>query len=119
MNRGWVATRFKVFEDGIEPFDVADLQNTIFLMRQLHQFRSLGGIFGHGFFDQDMPALREQGLGQFKMRGGGGDNIQRVAGRTGLGDGIEDAYFVFGGNFTGGVSLGVENTGELHLAGGG
>ena len=43
----------------------------------------------------------------------------RVAGGGGLGDGVENARAVFGGDFAGGVGGRVVNAGEFHLAGGG
>ena len=52
------------------------------------------------------------------MRGGGRDDVQRVAGGGGLGDGSEDAQLVFLGDFAGGFGVRVVNAGEFHLAGG-
>jgi hypothetical protein len=42
-----------------------------------------------------MPALIQQFFGDFKMRGGGSDDVQRVAGGGGFGDGIENPGLVF------------------------
>ena len=57
MKRGSVATRFEIFENGIEPLDVADLQDAILLLRELDQFGGLRGVVGHRFLDQDVFAL--------------------------------------------------------------
>ena len=109
---------FEKFENGIEPLDVADLQDAIFLLREFAQFGGLRGIVGHRFFDEDMFALREQLFGDVKMRGGGRDDVQRVAGGGGFGDGIENAQLVFLGDFAGGFGVSIVNAGEFHLAGG-
>ena len=53
----------QVSEYGIEPFDVADLQHTMLLLRELDQLVGLGGVIGHGLLDQHMPALLEEQLG--------------------------------------------------------
>jgi len=45
---------FEIFENGIEPLDVADLQDAIFPLRELHEFGGLGGVVGHRFFDEDV-----------------------------------------------------------------
>jgi hypothetical protein len=66
-----------------------------------------------------MFALREQYFGQLKMSSGRGDNVQRVAGGGSLGNGMENVRVMFGGDFLGGVRLGVEDAGEFHLAGSG
>ena len=106
------------FENGVEAFDVADLQHTVFLARQHAQLRRLRGIVGHGLFDQHMFAPAEQVAGDFKMRGGGGRDVEGVAGGGGFGDGAKDLELVFLGDFAGRLGVRVENAGEFHLAGG-
>ena len=98
---------------------MADLQDAILLLRELDQFGGLRGVVGHRFFDQHVFALREQRFGQLEMRDGGRDDVQRVAGGGGFGDGIENARVVFGGDFAGGLGVGVINAGEFDLSGGG
>ena len=110
---------FEIFKNGIEPLDVADLQNAIVLPGQLDEFGGLGGVVGHRFFHQHMLALLQQRFGQIKMRGRGRDDVQGVAGGGGFGDGIKNARTVFGGDFARGVGVGVEDAGEFHLAAGG
>jgi len=78
----------------------------------------LRGIVGHRFFDEYVFALLQQQLGELKMRGGGCDDVLCVGGGSGLGDGVENARIVFGGDFAGRVGLGVEDAGEFNLAGG-
>ena len=119
MKRGSGAAVWRIFENGIEPLDVADLQDAIVLLRDLDQLGGLRGILGHRLFDEDVFALREQRFGDFKMRDGGGDDVQRVAGGGGFGDGIEDARIVLRGDFAGRVGVGVVNAGEFDLSGGG
>ncbi len=118
MNLRFGGDAFEKFENRIEALDVADLQHAILLLRQLAQFGGLRGIVGHRLFDQHVFALREQGLGDFKMRGGGRDDVQRVAGGGGFGDGSEHAQLVFLRDFAGGFGVRVENAGEFHLSGG-
>jgi hypothetical protein len=98
---------------------VADLQDAILLLRDLNQFGGLRGIVGHRFFDEDVFALREQLFRNFKMRGGGRDDVERVAGGGGLGDGIKNVRVVPGGDFAAGVGIRVEHAGEFHQTGGG
>ena len=75
---------FEIIENGIEPLDVADLQDAIFLLRELDEFGGLRGVVGHRFFDEHVFALREQLFGEFKMRGGGRDDVERVGWRRRL-----------------------------------
>src|ERR1017187_5172912 len=48
------------FENRIEPLDVADLQDAIFLLRNLNQFGGLLRTVGHGFLDEDVFTLQQQ-----------------------------------------------------------
>ena len=80
---------FEVFQNGIETFDVADLQNAMMLLRQLDEFCGLGGVVGHRLLDEQMFALLEQGLRELKMGGGGRDDVQRFARGRGFLDGLE------------------------------
>ena len=77
MKRGSVRDGFKVVEDGIEPLDVADLQDAILLPGQLDEFGRLRGVVGHRLFDEHVFALLEQRPGEVKMRDRGRDNAQR------------------------------------------
>ncbi len=108
---------FEVFEDGIEPLDVAHLQEATVLPGQLHQLGGLRGAVGHRFFHEHVLALGEQLPGQFEMGYGRGDHVQRVAGGGGLGEGGEDAGLALGGDAARGLGIGVENAGEFDLAG--
>src|SRR5665213_627012 len=105
-------------ENGIEPLDVANLEDTIFLLRDLNEFGGLFGTIGHRFFDEDVFALREQSFRDVKVRGGGRDDVQSVAGGGGFGDGGEDVQFMFLRDFAGGFGVHVVNAGEFHLPGG-
>ena len=109
---------FEKFENGIEPLDVADLQDEIFFLREFAQLGGLRGAVGHRFFDEDVFAGGEQLFGDVKMRGGGRDDVQRVAGGGGFGDGGENVQLVFRGDFAGGFGVRVVNAGEFHRAGG-
>ena len=113
MKRGCGGDVLEKFENGIESLDVADLQDAIFLLRQFAQFGGLLGTVGHRFFDEDMFALREQLFGDVEMGGGGRDDVQRVAGGGGFGDGGEDAQLVFLRDFAGGFGVRVVNAGEV------
>jgi hypothetical protein len=104
---------FKINENGIEPLDVADLQDAILLLREFAQLGGLLGAVGHRFFDEDVFALLQQQFGEFKMRGGGRDDVQRVGGGSGFGDGVENAHIVFGGDFAGGFGRRIVNAGEV------
>ena len=106
----------KKIENRIEPLDMADLQDAILLLREFAQFGGLLGAVGHRFFDQDVFALLQQQFGEFKMRGRGRDNIQRVGGGSGLGDGVENARIMFGGDFAGGFGRRIVNAGEFNLS---
>ncbi len=77
-------------EHGIEPLDVADLQDEVFLLGNFAQLGGLRGIVRDGFLDEHVFAGGEQLLRDFVMRGGGRGDVQRVAGSGGLGDGGED-----------------------------
>jgi hypothetical protein len=68
----------EIFENGIEPLDVADLQDAIFLLRDLNQVRRPARFVGHRFFDEDVFALLQQRFGDFKMRDGRRDDVERV-----------------------------------------
>ena len=98
---------------------MADLQDAIFLLGELHEFGGLRGVVGHRFFNEHVFALREQRFGQFEMRDGRGDDVERVGVGGGFGDRIENARVVFGGDFAGGVGVRVKNAGEFHQTGGG
>ena len=104
-------------KNGIESFDMADLQDAIFLLRELNELGGLDGIIGHRFFDENMFALREHGFCDFKMRRGGRDDVQRVAGGGGFGDGIKNARLIFLRNFAGGFGVRIKNSGELDKPG--
>jgi hypothetical protein len=110
---------FQIMKNGIEPLDVADLQDAVFLLRNLNQLGGLRGIVGHRLFDQDVPALLEQLFRDLKMSRGGRDNVERVAGSGGFGDGIENVRVVPGRDFAGSIRIRVENAGEFHQTGGG
>ncbi len=71
---------FQVGEDGIEPFDVADLQHAAVLLRELDQFGRLGSVIGHRLLDQHVPPLLEQRLGQVEVRRGGRNDVHGVTG---------------------------------------
>ena len=98
---------------------MADLEDAIIFLRDLNQLGGLRGVVGHRFFDEDVLALRKQLFGDVEMRRGGRDDVQRVAGGSGFGDGIENFRAMFGGDFAGGVGIGVENSGEFDVSGGG
>ena len=51
------------------------------------------------------------------MRGRRRDDVERVSICGGLSDGIENPCAAFGGNFAGGVGIGVVNAGKLDLTG--
>jgi len=108
----------KKSENRIEPLDVADLQDEIFLLREFAQFGGLLGTVGHRLLDEDMFALCEQLFGDVKMRRRGRDDVQRVARVGGLGDGGEDAQLMFLGDFFGGVPVRIVNAGEFNVTGG-
>ena len=116
---GFGGDAFEIFENRIEALDVTGLQDAILLLRDLNQFGGLGGIVGHRFLDEDVFAQQEQLFRDLKMRGGGRDDVERVAGGGGFGDGIKNARVVPGGDFSGGVGIRVENAGEFDKTCGG
>ncbi len=70
----------EISENGIETFDVADLQNAVARLRELDQVCSLTGIVGHRFLNQQMLACPEKRFGKIVMGGGRSDDAQSVAG---------------------------------------
>jgi hypothetical protein len=108
---------FNKFENGIEPLDVADLQNQIFFLREFAKFGGLRGIIGHRFFDKDVFAAREQSFCDFKMRGRRRDDVQRVGIFGGFSNGIKIFYVVLRGKFFCGFGVRVENSREFYVAG--
>ena len=105
--------RFEVFENRVEPLDVADLKDAAVLLRELDQFCRLVCVVGHRFFDEHMLALLEQGFGEVEMRRRGRHNVQRVARVDGLGHGAESAHAVFCGDLPRRFSDHVVNAGKL------
>jgi hypothetical protein len=85
-------------EHGVETFDVADLEDAIIFLRELHQLGRLLGGLGHRLFDEDVFAVREQLSGEIEMRGRRRDDVQRVGMGGGFGDGGEDAQIVLRGD---------------------
>ena len=65
-----------------------------------------------------MFPLCEQLLGDVEMCGGGRDDVERVAGGGGLGDGREHAQLMFLCDFASGFSVRIINAREFHLTGG-
>lgn len=106
------------FENGIEPLDVADLENEIFLEREFAEFGGLRGFASHWFLDEDVFTGGEELLGDFVMRGGGRGDVQRIAGGSGFGDGCEYVQLVFLRDATGGFRVGVVDACEFDLASG-
>ena len=98
---------------------MADLQDAVFPLGELDEFRRLRGVVGHRFFHEHVFALREQGFGQFKMGDGRGDDVERVGIGSGFGGGFKDACLVPGGDSSGGIGVGVKNAGEFDVTGGG
>jgi len=86
---------FQVFENRIEPFDVADLQDATVLLRKLNQLGGLRGVVGHRFLDQQMFSLLKQSPGKLVMRRGRSDNAQGIAGRGRLSQGTESPHAMF------------------------
>ena len=76
----------KKFENGIEPLDVADLQDEIFFLREFAQLGGLRGIVRHRFLDEDVFALREQLFGDVEVRGGRRDDVERITDGGGFGN---------------------------------
>ena len=108
---------FEIFENRIEPLNMAHLQDAVFLSGKLDQFRRLRGIVSHGFFHKNVFTLRKQLFGDFEMGRGRRGNVQRIGIGGGIGNGVEDLNAVFGGNFICRVRVGVINPGELDLPG--
>ncbi len=117
INFGSVATVWRKLKTGLNRSTWPTCRTQFFCCASLNQFGGLLGAVGHRLFDQNVFALLQQQFGEFKMRGGGCDNVQRVGGGSGLGDGVENAHIMFGGDFARGVGLDVEDAGEFHLAG--
>ena len=111
---GFGRSGLEKFENGIEPLDVADLQDEIFLLRQFAQLGGLGGTIGHRLFDEDVFAGGEQLFGEVKMRRRGRGDVQRIAGSRSFGDGIEDVQLVFCGDGARGFGVRIVNAGEFN-----
>jgi hypothetical protein len=110
---------FEVMEDGVEAFDVADLEDEMAFAGDPDQFRGLVGVVGHRFFDEHMAILEEEGAGEFEVGGGGGDDAEGVAGGDGIVGGGEGADAVAIGDAARGVGGEVVDAGEFDEAGGG
>ena len=105
MKRGSVRDGFEIFENGIEPLDVADLQDAILLLRELHQFRGLRGVVGHRFLDEDVFALREQLFRESKWVVVGVTMLRASLAAAASARELKIARVVFGGNFARGVGV--------------
>ena len=68
----------KIIEMGLNRSTWPTCSTQIFFLRDWHQFFGLRRIVGDRFFHQHVLALREQRFGDFKMRDGGRDNVQRI-----------------------------------------
>jgi len=116
---GFGGDGFEVFEDGIEAFDVADLEDEIFFLGEADEFGGLVGVVGHRFFDEDVLAGFEEFLRDVEMGGGGSDDAGGVAVGNRFVGAREGSGVMFVGDFFGGLGVDVENAGELDFAGGG
>ena len=86
---------------------------------QLHQLRGLRGAVGHGFFDQQVFALLQEDLRQFKMGVSWGDDAEGFAGLGGIGGRGKGLDAILFGEALGGLRLKVVNAGEFDRTGGG
>jgi len=110
MNLGSVATLSRYLKTGLNARR-GRLAGRNSSAARVAQLGGLLGTVGHRLFDEDVFALLQQQFGEIKMRGRGCDNVQRVGGRSGFRDGVENARIVFGGDFARSVGLGVEDAG--------
>ena len=108
---------FKIFENGIKPLDVSNLQHAIFLLRELDEFARLGAAIRHRLFNEYVFALGEQWFGNFKMRCRGRGDVQRIGILRGLGNGTENLRAMFSPDPVRGIGVGVADPGELDLPG--
>ncbi len=110
----------QVSQDGIEPFDVADLEDGAFRLRQFDQFAGLGGVVGHRFFHQHMFAGGEEAFGEVEMRVGRGDDAEGVGPGEGVANGGgRRATRYFSAILAAWVCGKVMHAGEFDQAGGG
>ena len=105
--------RFEVFEDRIESFDVAHLEQGAVLLGKLDQVRRLSGVVGHGLFEEQMPASLEQQTGQFIMGRRRRHDAQGIAFGRCFRNGSERPHAIFIGDLPRGLRGQVINAGEL------
>ena len=103
--------------NGIEPLDVADLENAAVLPGELNEFASLFGVVGHRLLDEDVLALKQELLREIEVRDGGRDDAEGVRCSGGFGDGSEGARAEFLGDTAGGLGGDIEEAGELYKSG--
>ena len=108
----------KVGHDGVEPFDMPDLEDGAFLPRQRHQFPGLGGVVGHRFFHQGVFARRKNAFGEVEMRVRRRYDAEGISRGEGLVERGEGRDAVFLGDFGGLAGRKVMDAGEVDLAGG-
>ena len=99
----------------IEAFDVADLQNQFFLVRQLDELLGLGGGRGDGFLHQQMQAVLEQQAGDLAVTVGGHDDARGLALADETFQGWENGDAVFLGDARGAGGVHVIDAHQLRL----
>ena len=84
MKRGSGAAVSRYLKTGLNRSTWPTCRTQFFCCASWIEFGGLRGVVGHRFFDEDVFALREQLFGEFEMRGGGRDDVQRVGVRRRL-----------------------------------
>ncbi len=107
-----VEALFELAEDGVEAFDVTDLEDGVVGLGEVDKELGFGVTLGDGFLDEDVAAFGEEDFADGAMvDGGDGDG----GGVHGVGKGVQvgdDGDVVLGGEFFGPGGVGVVYAGE-------
>ena len=106
----------EIMENGIEPLDMADLQDAVPLTGQLNQFGRLSRIVSHRFFDQHVFAGQQECLGKLKMCFGGRDDAYGIAGRDKLVQGLKRIHPMALRNSSCDIASGVIDAGQIYFS---
>jgi hypothetical protein len=108
--------RLEIFENGIEPLDVADLNQAALALCELDQLRCLCHVVRHRLLDEQMFAPFEQRFRDPIVRRRRRNDVQRIAELCRLLDGTKRARVVFRRVALGRFRSPVENTGKSYAA---
>ncbi|MEY5027357.1 MAG: hypothetical protein RLZZ244_2885, partial [Verrucomicrobiota bacterium] len=110
---GLMQAGFEGGENGVEAFDVPDLEGEVLRLGQGDECLRVGGAFGDGLFNEHVFPALEQARTDGVMEGGGGGDGGGVNGFDEFLEGGGRAGAVGGGDLASGVEIGVVDAGEI------